>query len=59
MTREMLFPIEREEGSTLQTQICDALSRAISSKLSRSDIGFANTFERVSIVTMDQRPTMH
>lgn len=31
MTREMLFPIEREEGSTLQTQICDALSRAISS----------------------------
>ena len=46
MTREMLFPIEREEGSTLQTQICDALSRAISSKLSRSDIGFANTFER-------------
>lgn len=30
MAREMLFPIERDEGSTLQTQICDALSRAIS-----------------------------
>lgn len=29
--REMLFPIERDEGATLQSQICAALERAVAS----------------------------